>query len=80
MTESELVRELRTQNAEYKLQIQQLEERCRRAEYSVQCSSILNLRLFDWLKERGIKVPKNIRTVTDLDLPQSSPQPPRTAP
>lgn len=68
MTESELVKELRTQTADYRAQIQQLEERCRRAEYEFKCASVLNLRIYDWLRANKIKVPKEITRVKDLHL------------
>ena len=68
MTESELVKELRKQNSDYCAQLAQLEERCRRAEYEVQCASILNLRLYDWLRANKIKPPKEITQVRDLHL------------
>lgn len=68
MTESALVLELRHQVADYQSRIQQLEERCRRAEYEVQCTSILNLRLYDWLKANKIRIPKEITQVKDLHL------------
>lgn len=68
MTESDLVKELRNQNSDYRAQLAQLDARCRRAEYEYKCATILNLRLYDWIREKGLKPPKDIGKVQDLDL------------
>lgn len=68
MTESELVKELRIQASEYRAQLAQLDARCKRAEYEYKCASILNLRLYDWIREKGLRPPKDIGKVQDLDF------------
>lgn len=70
MTESELVKELRAQASEYRAQLAQLDARCKRAEYKFRCASILNLRLYDWVREKGLKPPRDIGKIQDLDFDQ----------
>lgn len=66
MTESDLVKELRIQNSDYRAQLAQLDARCKRAEYEYKCAVILNLRLHDWIRDKGLKPPKDIGKVQDL--------------
>lgn len=66
LTESDLVKELRLQNDDYRARLAQLDDRCKRVEYQYKCAVILNLQLHDWLREKGIKPPKDIGKVQDL--------------
>lgn len=68
LTESDLVKELRRQTSDMRVQLEELQARVNRAEYRYRCASVLNMRLTDWLREQRIRVPREIAQVKDIDL------------
>lgn len=60
LTPSDEVQQLRQQVSDITLRLSELETQFNRTEYLYRCETIINLRLQDFCREHGLKVPRHL--------------------
>lgn len=60
LTPSDEVQQLRQQVSDITLRLSELETQFNRTEYLYRCETIINLRLQDFCREHGLKVPRQL--------------------
>lgn len=60
LTPSDEVQQLRQQLSDISLRLAELESQFNRTEYLYRCETIINLRLQDYCREHGLKVPRHL--------------------